>query len=331
MGTVRSLAVMPAMLLSAVAGYLIFALASPPQAHAKQLDSNAWKVFQPIHNNTKRVLVIVHGLNLHPERMDALAQATAAQGALVLRLALTGHRPAADGQFSWAGASRFQWLAEVSAGLTAAADAAEKHGVPWSAVGFSLGGALLWDYFCTEVDPAEAPTGAHSQPISTLRSSPAGLILIAPAVAARWPARLSRLLWFWPSMVVPSFSPQHFRIHRGTSVGAYIALTGITDAVVRQSSSKNPCKNDNLSATVIANPDDELVSYAALDSKPLRGTFTRYNLIPFRPSRTGELALLPRHLIVHPDAMKDTEWEQFTAVVDKSLTDHEGSTDRRFP
>ena len=285
-------------------GYPFLLLSSPGLANGIP-----YKVFSPpnqTHGSSnfskERFIVLIHGLNLRPERMDELAVALSRYNTTVLRVALTGHRKFDDGSTQeMTDASRQLWLSEVSETIAEAKRLAVTKDSTYSLAGFSLGGALIWDYLATVENQQSSP-------------HPASVLLIAPAVAPKWYAQATRLLFFWPGLTIPSLSPGEFRVHTGTTIGGYLALLDIRTSVraIDKISSQVP-------VTVIANPDDELVSYSELTTPPLSVQFQNYKVVSFTKEKSPATDKLPRHLMIDSSSMTPGDWEKFQLIVAAGL------------
>lgn len=256
------------------------------------------RIFKSPHSSTNSasVVVLVHGLNLKPERMDELAEFLAINNHTVLRVSLTGHRLLnGGGREPMSGVARDIWLREITEAITEARRLAEATGTTYSLAGFSLGGALLWNYLA-ERSGQEPP--------------PEKVLFIAPAIAAKWFAHASKLLAFMPDLTIPSLSPKEFRAHRGTTVGGYLALLDIVQRVKGAGQIKG-----TFPVTVVANPEDELVSFKELSSPPLANQFSRYEVIPFVKEKTPAIKKLPAHLMVDSNSMTTGDWETFKSIL----------------
>jgi esterase/lipase len=257
----------------------------------------AWQIF-PAANpaSPSQIVVLIHGLNLKPERMDEIAQFLAENNRTVLRLSLTGHRLLEDGtREPMQDVTRALWLKETTAAVAEARRLAHASGITYSLAGFSLGGALVWDYLAGVTDQDNPP---------------GKVLMIAPAIAAKWYARASRFLAFMPNLTIPSLSPAEFRAHRGTTVGGYLALLEIIQNV------KNiTAIGGSFPVTVIANPDDELVTFQELASPPFSVQFNRYEVIPFKKEKAPAIDKLPFHLLVDSNSMTPGDWEKFKALL----------------
>lgn len=228
--------------------------------------------------------------------MDEIAQVLAANNRTVLRLSLAGHRLRDDGtREPMKDVTRALWLEETSAAVNEARRLAESAGTTYYLAGFSLGGALLWDYLA----------GMPEQ-----EKPPAKVLLIAPAIAAKWFARASKALAFLPNLTIPSLSPAEFRAHSGTTVGGYLALLEIIDRV------KNLAAiGGDFPVKVIANPDDELVAFRELVNPPFAVQFSKYEVIPFQKERAPAIDKLPSHLLVDSNSMTPGDWEKFKVLL----------------
>lgn len=243
----------------------------------------AWRgAWFPATIPVKAVALVIHGLNLKPEKMDALSQSLADSGVEVLRLALSGH---GFGRFDEVTSQ--SWLQQSRAGYLAAAKKAQNLGVPLFFLGYSLGG-LLGEVLLTG---GIASTTAHFDRV----------VLLAPAIAVRPVTSLVKMLFpLGKGFTVPSADSPDYRAHAGTPMAAYEALFQLV-AVLRRSGYRGA----NVPTLLFVRKDDELVSLHGIE-KTVRDRFlTKWSviLVPNNASRS-----FPRHLIIDSESLGRAEW-----------------------
>jgi|HubBroStandDraft_4_1064222.scaffolds.fasta_scaffold193186_1 alpha-beta hydrolase superfamily lysophospholipase len=188
----------------------------------------------------KAVVVLVHGLNLKPEKMDDWAQALADQGATTVRVALLGHRGFSD---SMAKVTAQNWHDSFGRAMELARNLAEPNQTPIDFLGFSLG-ALVGLEWLSQFGPGFEP-GVRK------------MVLIAPAISTPWygPSALSIFSVFGQSFSLPSRTPAQYRANKGSPLAAYRALFEL-----KKSLESNEYKNANIPALILIDKHDELVS-----------------------------------------------------------------------
>ncbi len=240
-------------------------------------------------------VVLVHGLNLAPATMDPLAQWIAAQGFVVARVVLSGHR---DRFMDLVRIRHEAWQNDVAEAVAALnrmeADVRE---APLSGVGFSLGGLLL----------------SHHARKHAAQESWHALALLAPAF-------MPRLATGLPVGILPrwlpyfSFTPRRFRRWVFCPHSAYLAIGRLMRShslLVRKA--KGPVgsglTDPNLKkpkCLVLIHPRDELVHAGRLVDPEFGNAFDSYEVRYMRHvHRSWTVA---RHLICHPSSLTDVAW-----------------------
>ena len=167
---------------------------------------------------TKGVALVIHGLNLRPDKMQPIISVLAESGIDVLRLSLRGHggnyTHRADIDEEQARLEAFKavsfplWLNEAYLAYTQAREKALHKKIPLFFVGFSLGGLIGLDLFASQ------PEVHYDR-----------MILFAPAIKLHSLHYLGRLLSPMSRLVIPSMAPDSYLSNKkGTPVAAYNAL-----------------------------------------------------------------------------------------------------------
>lgn len=256
---------------------------------------------RPELTKPKAVVVLAHGLNLKPEKMDDWAKALRDRGALVLRVGLYGHRGLVQHMKE---ASAKNWREEFEEEVKKAQEVARENKVPLYFLGFSLGAVVGLDWQTERL---------HDQGFEKM-------VLIAPALALPWYSKQAIRFFsmFGRSFMLPSRSPADYRANRGTSVAAYEALFEIKADV-----EKARYKNTNIDTLVLIDKHDELVV-----SDGIRKIIAQYELSRW------QLELLDnnfayrtygfRHLMVDRDAVGDKLWSHLV----NRMAEHFGLDDQ---
>ena len=182
------------------------------------------------------VVLMLHGLNLKPGKMDDWAQLLSTHNALVMRFALHGH---GGDSFDIREAEAQIWREQFNSALKKAHQRAQDLDVPLYFVGFSLGALVALEH--------QAQNNLYK--INKM-------VLIAPAIATPWYSQAASTLLsvFSKKFSLPSRSPKNYRANKSTSVAAYEALFEL-----KRSLENNKFKNSNIPVLVIIDKYDELV------------------------------------------------------------------------
>ena len=235
-------------------------------------DKSKW-FYSDLKIDTIAVVVLAHGLNLLPSKMDELAIFLASKKCDDLRISISENPD--------------KWLTNFGDCYDAALEHSEILQRPLYFVGYSLGGLLGVHYIMKH--PYQQFTKA---------------VLIAPATHTKafimLPALLALIL---PNGSLPSFNLANYRARSRTKFKEYKKLLCIQKDI--QSNLK---KNDlNISTLLVINNRDELVAskrvaqFAA--SNPLWKTLTLTN-------HDCQLSKKYQHLIIDSASLGDQEWNK---------------------
>ncbi len=167
---------------------------------------------------TKGVALVIHGLNLRPDKMQTIISVLTESGIDVLRLTLRGH---GENYTHHAGIDEDQarleafkvvsfplWMNEAYLAYTQVRKRAAQRKVPLFFVGFSLGGLIGLDLFASQPE-------VHYE----------RMVLFAPAIKLHSFHYLARILSPFSRLVIPSLTPESYLSNkRGTPMAAYNAL-----------------------------------------------------------------------------------------------------------
>ncbi|HEX4924424.1 MAG TPA: alpha/beta hydrolase [Bdellovibrionales bacterium] len=262
---------------------LVVSVASPVRANpAASAELPDW--FRPA-GRPKAVILVAHGLNLLPSRMNYLSRRLAENGYEVFRTKLEGHGDSLD---VFKGVRRETWLREMRDSAQIVRARAGELGLDSHFVGYSVG-ALVYQDLISQ-DPALA-LQKH--------------VYFAPALAPRSRNKLVRLLkLFGPRFCLKSFAPENYRAHGCTPLAAYDALFASAETVAI-----NNFAAVNRPSLAFVDPLDELVSYNDLKRLIATGPLSKWRLIDV--STAG--STLPRpwhHLIIDDAAVGAGLWRQ---------------------
>lgn len=267
-------------------------------------DHGSLVTFYPaVHpSKCRAVVLLVHGLNLKPEKMAALISHLNAVDVSCYNVTLGGHNckgsgPAAETARlrSFKQVSHQTWKNEIHKALVDADLVGGKSitGVPLVFLGFSLGGLLGVDLLISD------PSIAFDK-----------MVLLSPALVIRPINYAIQLLWFASGWVIPSLSLPSYRCNSGTPVAAYNALfEGLRHF-------HHHLKTDrlNIPTLVFIDPKDEFVSFIGLKKFIAKAGLDQWSLHPVvktNPDLQGNR----HHLIIDPDSVGKQAWSQMMATI----------------
>ncbi|MFA6238418.1 MAG: alpha/beta hydrolase [Bacteriovorax sp.] len=223
-------------------------------------------------NDTRAVVLLAHGLNLRPDRMDQLAIFFTSNKCDVLRISL--------------GADPDKWVDRFHDDYDAALEHAEVLQRPLYFVGFSLG-ALIGIRFLLKHSDHQFKK----------------LVLFAPATHTHFytaiPAMLGHLA---PSIGLPSMNLLNYRERKSTTLNEYKKMHELQNDI------KYALKNNsiNIPTLLITSPNDELVE----SSKLIKFAQSNPHWQCLEVSNHG--SQLPRkynHLMIDSEALGPEQWE----------------------
>ena len=198
------------------------------------------------------VALVIHGLNLHPERMGPVIENLNRSGIDVLGLSLRGHGknfdhrddldPAAARLESFKNVSYTLWLNEAYLAYRQVQKRAQQQNTPVFLTAFSIGGLIGLDLLISNPD-------VHFDK----------MVLLAPALSLHATVYLERILSPFPHLVIPSLADDAYLANKkGTPVAAYNALFEALDHFEENAGSKL-----NVPTLIFIDKQDEFI--------PLRG------------------------------------------------------------
>jgi alpha-beta hydrolase superfamily lysophospholipase len=253
------------------------------------------------------VAVVVHGLNLKPERMQAVIAELNRAGIDVLNVSLKGH----GRNFAWNGAipmdeARLEsfrnvtyrlWLDEVRGAYLKARQRAAEKKVPLFFVGYSLGGLMGCNLLLAD------PYVAYDR-----------LILFAPALSMTAESYLLKPLMPFPNLVIDSLSPVSYRSNDGTPMAAYRA---VFDAVEYFHNNVDP--RLTIPTAVFVDEKDEFISTSRLQETVARRNLDRWRIHWVQKGPDGSESL-SHHLLIDEAGVGRDTWRQMTAVLKQHVS-----------
>ncbi len=266
--------------------------------------SSRWHRIKGIQR-LKGVALVIHGLNLKPERMQPIISELNRAGIDVLNVSLKGHGENfardADLPLDEARLESFRrvtfrlWLDEVRDGYLKAAARAAKKKVPLFLIGYSLGGLMSCDLILSYPD------------VLCDR-----MVLFAPALNITAKSYLLKALLPFPNMVIDSLSPVSYRANEGTPMAAYKALFEAVDYFEQNADGRL-----NRPTVIIIDEKDEFISSSELAGMIARKNLDQWRILPLKkdPAAEGRASC---HLIIDKASVGEETWR----LVRSALTRH---------
>lgn len=244
--------------------------------------------------NTKLngVILLLHGLNLNPEKMLPLAYRFNQQGFHVLNGSLSGHRGNED---EFRKVSRELWLSDMDMIFKEANAKAQQEQLPLYFIGYSLGATIAIDYTNSNIRKAlETQT--------YFRKS----IFFAPAISLNIKTLLIRMATYLPfNIIIPSVARKDYRANEnGTPIAGYSALFDSINHI-KTDGVRNP--NPTL---IIIDPDDELVSLSGIKTLIQSENLTTWSILTLDNYESPMTEGKYHHLIIDSLSLGEKQWEK---------------------
>lgn len=253
----------------------------------------------------KGVALVIHGLNLRPDKMESLISVLTASGVAVLNLSLRGHgnnfhddnRLSSDQMRmkAFKTVSHSIWLEEAYHAYCHAQNRSKKQNVPLFLVGFSYGALLGGDLFASHPN-------VHINKMA----------LFAPAFTVTIGFGLKWLAPF-PRLVIPSFSSTSYRANAGTPMAAYNTLYSTITHFKEHLGPKL-----NVPTVIFIDPKDELVSHRKLTRMIEAEKLTRWKIHRLQKGTDGVKTSL-HHLIIDEASLGGKAWNMVRTQMIKHL------------
>jgi hypothetical protein len=226
----------------------------------------------------KGVVLLTHGMNLRPERMDEWARELARDGYEVLRPAFTGH---CGDEAAYLEIFAAQWERDARSFYALAADRARERKVPLLLAAYSFT-ALIYQTLSAELPFARK-------------------IYFAPALATHfWYRALIGVASWVPGF---TFASRNLTDYRANARSGMKSLMALHDFVLRWQGGAG--RRDEGPVLAWLEPEDELVSYSRLQDFASNKANWRLERV------TNVNSTLPRtyhHLIISEESLGQAEW-----------------------
>ena len=272
----------------------------------KQDESSQWFKIK----RTKKisgVALVVHGLNLKPERMQSIIAELNDAGIDVLNLSLLGHgnnylkniNLSTDEArlASFRTVSYGLWLDEIYNAYLKVRERASKKNVPVFFVGYSIGGLMGCNLILFHTD------------VFFNR-----MVLLAPALNITVESYLLKAMMPFPNIVIDSLSPTYYRANKGTPMAAYKALFEAVDHFTNNVNAKL-----NKPTLIFIDENDEFVSCSKLNEMITWWNLDHWQIqIVQKDNNVGEK--VSHHLIIDRDSVGKQMWQQMKKTIKRHLS-----------
>ncbi|MBT8367075.1 MAG: lysophospholipase [Deltaproteobacteria bacterium] len=262
----------------------------------------------------KGVALVIHGLNLRPDRMQPIITKLTESGIDVLGLSLRGHGENfthSDGidedqarLESFKNVTYQLWMNEAYLAYLLLKERGAEKGVPLFLTAFSLGGLIGLDLFASNAD------------VQFDR-----LVLFAPAIRLHATIYLERVLSPFPRLVIPSMAPKNYLANKkGTPIAAYNALFDGLNRFNQKASQKL-----NAPTLICIDEQDEFIPLRKLKKLVEEKGWNQWQFYIVKKDKSAQDETFYHHIIDASSTGKTVWQDMMTAVVDHLLD----ITDRR--
>jgi len=261
----------------------------------------------PTPESLHGVALVIHGLNLRPDKMSTIIDNLTRAGIDVLSLSLRGHgenyalREGLDADAArmetFKNVSYSLWSNEAYLAYKQAQKRAQQRQVPVFLTAFSIGGLIGLDLFTSNPD-------VHFDRI----------VLFAPAISLRATIYLERILSPFPGLVIPSLADDAYLSNKqGTPVAAYNALF---DALYHFE--KNAGPNLNVPTLIFIDEQDEFIPLGGLKKLVEKHKLDQWKLYIVQKEQELGVGTFHHH-IFDASATGEGVWQDMMSATVKGL------------
>ena len=258
----------------------------------------------------KGVALVIHGLNLRPDRMQPIISELTGSGIDVLGLSLRGHgenythsKGIGEDQArleAFKNVSYQLWLNEAFLAYLQLKEKGEEKGVPLFLTAFSLGGLIGLELFASHKD-----VRFDKQ------------ILFAPAIRLNASIYIERIFSPFPHLVIPSMAPKNYLANKkGTPIAAYNALFDSLDQF-----NNNAGQKLNIPTLVFIDKQDEFIPLKKLKKLVVEKKWTQWQFYIVEKDKTAREDSFYHHIIDASSTGK-TIWQDMMKALINHLLDH---------
>jgi len=276
-------------------------------AQAKQAEDVSIQWFKTeASDKTNGVALVIHGLNLRPDKMKSIIALLTNSGIDVLNLSLRGHgrNYSHEGKIaeskarieSFKTVSYELWIDETRRAYQHARKWSDEKNVSLFFIGFSLGGLIGADLLASYPD---------------VRFDK--MVLLAPAFKLHGINYIVKLLSPFPRLVVPSFSSAFYRMNNGTPMAAYNTLFETLRHFYKHMGPKL-----NIPTIIFIDKQDELVSYQGLKRMVEKEKLRQWKFHLVQKEKTG-VKVKMKHIIIDEQSVGKNIWNEIRITIIKHL------------
>jgi alpha-beta hydrolase superfamily lysophospholipase len=258
----------------------------------------------------KGVALVIHGLNLRPDRMQPIISELNGSGIDVLGLSLRGHgdnyshsKGIDEDQArleSFKNVSYQVWMNEAYLAYLQLKERGAQKRVPLFLTAFSLGGLIGLELFASHPD-----VRFDKQ------------ILFAPAIRLHARIYIERIFSPFPRLVLPSMAPKTYLANKkGTPIAAYNALLDGLDQF-----NQNADHRLNVPTLVFIDDQDEFIPLKKLKKLVVEKKWTQWQFYIVEKDKTAREDSFYHHIIDASSTGK-TVWKKMMKAVVDHLRDH---------
>jgi esterase/lipase len=255
-------------------------------------------VIHPTSENSKGVILVVHGLNNNIHSMTDMVALALEQSLTVIRLVMTGHEGQRD---LFENVTADIWRQDLDGANCLAEHFAQAKKLPKHFLGFSLGALAQLEFF--------------SRGDLSFATNFKKVILFAPAIELKsYVPLIKSLKILGKKHWVGSKAPQEYRAHNGTPMAAYQALFDL-----KKSLSWPMLKSLSLNVLWIMDPKDELVDQKKIANKVKKQDLDFYWEYLAVNNANSLLDKPYHHLIVTQRGVGDLMWIKIKQKIESFL------------
>lgn len=278
---------------------------SPETALASEKYSVRW-YHRGLFRRLRGVALVVHGLNLKPEKMETVILQLNRAGIEALNVSLHGHGdnyvhrdredPKEARLDSFRTATYGLWSSEVRRAYLKVRERGDRGKVPVFLVGYSLGALLGCDLLVSDAD-------VHFD----------RMVLFAPALNAMIEPYILKALMPFPNIVIDSLSPETYRSNDGTPMAGYKAFFEALDHF-----QKHIRATLNIPTIVFMDREDEFISSERLQEMIDRNHLDRWRVSAVQKA-LPEAGLYAHHLLIDEASMGKEAWARMRKMISGHL------------
>ncbi|MCP4629899.1 MAG: alpha/beta hydrolase [bacterium] len=265
--------------------------------------------YSDTQDELKGVALVIHGLNLRPDRMQPIISKLAESGMDVLSLSLRGHgENYSHSQNTDADQARLEafktvsyqvWMNEAYLAYLQLRTRGAERGVPLFLTAFSIGGLIGLDLFASNADVMFDK-----------------LILFAPAIRLHPIIYLERIFSPFPRLVIPSMAPKTYLANtKGTPIAAYNALFDSLEQF-----NKNAGRKLNVPTLVFIDKQDEFIPLGKLKKLVAEKKWTQWQFYLVEKDQTAADERFYHH-IIDASSTGNAVWREMMAAAVAHLND----------